>query len=49
MGPELCAIADALREQFGARLTYLKTEDVAMGSRPEDGVPTQMQVERKRA
>lgn len=40
MGPELCGIADALRERFGARLTYLKTEAVALGTKPEEGVPT---------
>lgn len=49
MGPEMCAIADALREQFGARLTWLKTPEVVIGTKPEDGVPTQWSGERKRA
>jgi hypothetical protein len=34
MGPELCAVADALRETFGARLSYLKTADMVMGIPP---------------
>lgn len=34
MGPEMCAVADALREQFGARLTYLKTATELIGIPP---------------
>lgn len=34
MGPEMCAVADALREQFGARLTYLKTATDLFGIPP---------------
>lgn len=49
MGPELCAVADVLREQFGARLTYLKTAEVAMGTKPEEGIPTQWYGQRRRA
>jgi len=49
MGPEMCEIADMLRARFGARLTYLKTAEVVMGTKPEEGVPTQWQGERKRA
>lgn len=49
MGPELCAIADALRETFGAKLTWLETPSLSMGTKPEEGVVTQWQGERKRA
>lgn len=49
MGQELCAIADALREKFGAKLTYLKTAEVALGTKQEEGIPTQWHGERKRA
>lgn len=34
MGPEMCAMADALRETFGAKLTYLKTADMTIGVPP---------------
>lgn len=46
MGPELCEIADLLREQFNARLTYLKTDSIALGMKPAHGVPTQWNGER---
>jgi len=41
MGPEMCAVADALRETFGARLTWLEAETMQIGSEPDWGVPTQ--------
>lgn len=47
MGPEFCAIADALRKQFSARLTYLKTDAIVMGTKPEEGVCTQWDGVRK--
>lgn len=34
MGPEMCAVADALRETFGAKLTWLETQDIQIGRRP---------------
>jgi hypothetical protein len=34
MGSEFCAIADSLREQFGARLTFLKTPELVIGMPP---------------
>ena len=34
--PELLHLADALRERFGARLTWLKTADIEVG-RPPSG------------
>jgi hypothetical protein len=42
MGPDLRAVADALREQFGAKLAWLKTPALEVGSEPEWGVPTQI-------
>jgi hypothetical protein len=49
MGPELRAIADALRETFGAKLSWLETPTMSVGTEPEWGVPTQWQGQRKRA
>jgi hypothetical protein len=49
MGPELCAVADALRETFGAKLAWLQTSSLTIGVKPEEGVPTQWHGERKRA
>lgn len=49
MGPELTAIADSLRETFGAKLTWLETPTLSMGTKPEEGVPSQWTGERKRA
>lgn len=34
MGPEMCAVADALRATFGARLTWLETSDLNYGTHP---------------
>jgi hypothetical protein len=34
MGPEFCAIADALRETFGARLSWLETPEFQHGAHP---------------
>ena len=41
MGPELCAIADALRGTFGAKLSWLEAPSMTVGTEPERGVPTQ--------
>lgn len=49
MGPELCAVADALREKFGARLVWLETSTLTIGEKPEEGGVTQLSGERKRA
>lgn len=49
MGPELCSIADALRETFGAKLIWLETPTVKVGTEPEQGTVTQWQGERRRA
>jgi hypothetical protein len=37
MGPELCAVADELRTRFGAKLVYLDTPDVKLGTDPSIG------------
>lgn len=37
MGPELCALADVLRDQFGAKLVYLKTSTMNIGRDPAAG------------
>lgn len=34
MGPEMCALADALRERFGAKITFLKTPELLIGIPP---------------
>jgi hypothetical protein len=49
MGPEMCAVADALRETFGAKIAWLETPTLTLGTKPEEGVPTQWYGERKRA
>ena len=50
MGPEMSAVADALRETFGeAKLNWLETPTLSVGAKPEEGVPTQWHGERKRA
>lgn len=49
MGPDLRAVADALRETFSAKLTWLQTPSLTVGERPEEGVPTQWHGTRKRA
>jgi hypothetical protein len=39
MGPEFCAVADALRETFpGAKLSWLDTPQIQSGTEP-DGEP----------
>ena len=47
MGDDLCAVADALRETFGAKLSWLETPTMTVGTEPQWGVPTQW--DRKRA
>lgn len=49
MGPELAAIADALRADFGAKLVWLETPKLSIGTKPEEGVPTRWHGERKHA
>jgi len=49
MGPQMCAVADALRLQFGAKLEWLETPTLTHGHEPDWGVPTQWNGERKRA
>lgn len=50
MGPELAAVADSLRETFGdVKLNWLETSTLTVGTKPEEGVPTQWHGERKRA
>lgn len=51
MGPEMCAVADALRETFGTdtKITWLETPTLNLGTPPEEGVVTQWHGERKRA
>jgi hypothetical protein len=34
MGPEFCSVADALRETFGAKLTWLDTPEIQTGTEP---------------
>jgi hypothetical protein len=41
MGPDLCAVADALRVTFGAKLSWLETDGLTVGTEPDWGVPTQ--------
>ena len=41
MGPDLRAIADALRETFNAKLYWLETPSLTVGTEPERGVCTQ--------
>jgi hypothetical protein len=48
MGSEFCAVADALRETFGAKLVWLDTSTLKIGEKPDWGVPTQWRGERKR-
>lgn len=31
MGPDMCAVADALRERFGAKLEWLRTDSLELG------------------
>jgi len=38
MGPEFCAVADDLRERFGAKLTWLKAGEFEIG-KPPGGEP----------
>lgn len=49
MGRDMCAVADALRKTFGAKIEWLETSSLTMGTKPEEGVPTQWRGERKRA
>lgn len=49
MGTDLCAVADALRSTFGAKLTWLETPAVTVGPEPDWGVPTHWRGERKYA
>lgn len=37
MGPELCELADVLRDQFGAKLVYLQTPTMNIGRDPAAG------------
>lgn len=37
MGAELAAVADQLRSDFGAKLTWLKSEDLEVGRDPSIG------------
>jgi hypothetical protein len=37
MGPEMCTVADALRDTFGAKLVYLDTLAVKIGKDPSEG------------
>lgn len=39
MGPEMCAVADALRETFGAKLVWLCASTLVVGEEPDWGVP----------
>lgn len=34
MGPDFCAVADALRETFGAKLAWLETPEIQTGTPP---------------
>jgi hypothetical protein len=47
MGPDLCAVADALRETFGAKVVWLSTEKLTLGVEPEDVMPTSFRSERR--
>ena len=50
MGPDMCAFADAIRATFGeAKLNWLETRVLTIGTKPEEGVPTQWTGVRKRA
>lgn len=49
MERDMCAVADSLRLTFGAKIEWLETPSLTMGTKPEEGVPTRMHVERKRA
>jgi hypothetical protein len=49
MGPEFCAVADALRQTFGAKLVWLHTPGFTVGTEPEEGCSTQWSGERRRA
>jgi hypothetical protein len=49
MGSEMCAVADALRETFDAKLTWLETSTMTVGTEPEWGVPSQWTGGRRRA
>lgn len=49
MGPELCAIADALRAAFNAKVVWLSTEKLTLGEEPEAALPTSYRGERRRA
>jgi len=42
-------VGDGLRETFGAKLTWLQTQTMTVGTEPEWGVPTQWRGERRRA
>lgn len=35
MGPEMCSVADALRETFGAKITWLETPSMSLGTKLE--------------
>lgn len=49
MGRDMCAVADALRTAFGAKIEWLETPALTLGTKLEEGVPTQWRGERKRA
>lgn len=37
MGSDMCAVADVLRDGFGAKLIWLKSEDLEVGRDPSLG------------
>lgn len=47
MGVEMCSVADALREAFGAKLVWLDAPGLTVGEKPEMGVTTQWNGERR--
>lgn len=49
MGPEMTAVADALRLAFDAKIVWFDTPSLQMGQKPDDGVCTQWHGERRRA
>lgn len=49
MGPDLAAVADSLRVTFGAKLSWLETPVLTVGTKTEEGIVTSWHGERKRA
>lgn len=48
MGPEYCAVADALRATFGeVKQVWLETPSLSLGEEPEQVVPTSFRSERQ--